>query len=315
MSSVVHGQFVSEVELGRGGLLVAPPPDGSRATFPRSVALEMFESSDAVEGHYEYAVFGLGVATLLPPSIPGGPSSPASPSAPSTSAPPAAASTASTSSSTTAPPTTTTTTTTTTTRPPSTSTTAAPASTTTSVPGPPPLPVYERRLAWVGIVFGGLCPPTASSGGKPVEDATEVAVLIDATNGRDVIAYTADAAAAGTSCDGPAAAAPALARPDELESVPWQPVGPASTAVEVTVPACGHYDGWTELDPSAAHPAVQVVASVPFDPLCGTTGAQVVSVDDVIPLGSSQQQVPHAPIGALHTLNVLPGGSHTAVAG
>ena len=44
-----------------------------------------------------------------------------------------------------------------------------------------------------------------------------------------------------------------VSRPTELVSVPWQPVGPASTAVRVTMPACGTYFGWTDVTgPGAA---------------------------------------------------------------
>lgn len=127
-------------------------------------------------------------------------------------------------------------------------------------------------------------------------------MLIDAATGHDVIAYTNGGAA---SCNGQLGA-PMLVRPNQLVSVPWQPVNPASTAVKVTVPPCGNYVGWTQVTGFAAQPAVQVVASVPFDPLCAARGTQVVSADDVIPLGPAGQAVPHAALGPLDSLRVLP---------
>jgi hypothetical protein len=158
----------------------------------------------------------------------------------------------------------------------------------------------------VGITWGGLqaCPGTTTSGGKLQTDTAEVAVLIDAVTGHDVIAYTSGADA---SCGGPAGT-PTVVRPNELTSVSWQPVGPTSTAVRVTVPPCGRYDGWTQVAGPGPQPAVQVVASVPFDPLCGASSTQVEDVDDIVPLGSSQQQTPHAAVGPVDELRVLPGG-------
>jgi hypothetical protein len=78
--------------------------------------------------------------------------------------------------------------------------------------------------------------------------------------------------------------------------------------VRVTVPPCGRYDGWTQLVDTGAQLAVQVLASVPFDPLCTASSTQVEDVDDVVPLGSAQQQVQHAALGSVDELRVLPGG-------
>jgi len=131
-----------------------------------------------------------------------------------------------------------------------------------------------------------------------------VAVVIDALTGHDVLAYTNGLP---TSCGAPASS-PAVVRPNEVVSVGWAPVGPSSTAVRTTMPACAHYYGWTQVTGNSVQPAVQVLASVPFDPLCGETVPQSVDVDDVVPLGTAQNQVPHAALGPTQDLRVLPGG-------
>ena len=278
IASVSHGRFVTTVLLGRGDVLVTPPPDGARARLPETTAWSMFESSDSAQGAYAFAILGLAVATVVPTvplqapatalTVPGTSKAASPTSAPTTSAPT------------------------------STPTTAAP-------PTTPPLPSYNRRLAWVGIAWGGVraCPAAAASGNLQT-NTTEVAVLIDAVTGHDVIAYTSGTDA---SCTGPASA-PTVVRPNQVVSVPWQPIGPASTAVRVTVPPCGRYDGWTQLVDTGAQLAVQVLASVPFDPLCTASSTQVEDVDDVVPLGSAQQQVQHAALGSVDELRVLPGG-------
>ncbi len=140
---------------------------------------------------------------------------------------------------------------------------AAPAtsSTTSATTAPPPsttLPLYESRLAWVGIAWGADCPVRA--GGTRL--ATRyVAVVIDAKTGRSVVAYTSRSPLA---CTGPVLP-PSVTAPAELVSVPWAPLGPSSTSVRVTLPACGTYFGWTEV-PGTGVATVQVVARKPFDP-------------------------------------------------
>jgi hypothetical protein len=159
----------------------------------------------------------------------------------------------------------------------------------------------------VGITWGGerACTGTAAPEAKLQTNTTEVAVLIDATTGHDVIAYTSGADA---SCTG-SASAPTVVRPNEVVSIPWEPIGQASTAVHVTVPPCGRYDGWTQVVDPGDRLAVEVLASVPFDPLCAVSSARVEDVDDVVPLGSAQQQVQHAALGPVDELRVLPGGA------
>lgn len=271
-TAVVNGRFVTSVEMGHGTLLVTPPPDGARAAFSESKAWTIFQSADVTEGSYSFAVMGLALASLLPGST---------------------STTTKTS---------TTTTTTTTTTP--TTTTAAPTATTSTTAPPPALPTYERRLAWVGIAFGGPACPAGAQRPVGTSSSTQVAVMIDATNGHDVLAFTGDS---GLSCNA-APGTPTVVRPNELESVPWQPVGPASTAVQATVPACGHYVGWTEVAGPTSQSAIEVVASVPFDSLCSSSAPLQVTVDDVVPLGSSPQQLAHASLGPVQSLRVLPGG-------
>ncbi len=168
-------------------------------------------------------------------------------------------------------------------------------------PTAPPLPRYDHRLAWVGIAWGANCPSASgrSSGGP----TRYVAVVLDAETGRSAIAYTSRGPA---SCGGPVLA-PNVSRPDELVSVPWQAVGPTSTAVHVTLPACSTYFGWTEL-PGPGAGSIQVVARVPFDPACGTTAAGSQVVDNVVPLGAQQTHVVHAVLGSVDGLHTLPGG-------
>jgi hypothetical protein len=127
---------------------------------------------------------------------------------------------------------------------------------------------------------------------------------MDADTGHDVVAYTSTT---GASCSSETSE-PTVVRPDQLVSVPWHPVGPDSTAVSVTVPPCGSYDGWTQVAGTTSQPAVQVVASVPFDPTCAASAPESIAVDDVVPLGSAQSQLPHAALGPVDELKVLPGG-------
>jgi hypothetical protein len=130
-----------------------------------------------------------------------------------------------------------------------------------------------------------------------------VAVVFDADTGRSAVAYASRGPA---SCSGPVLA-PSVSRPDELVSVPWQPVGASSTAVRVTMPACSAYFGWTEV-PGTGDGSIQVVASTPFDPECGSTAPTVQVVDNVVPLGNSQAQLLHAPLGPVDGLRTLAGG-------
>jgi hypothetical protein len=155
-------------------------------------------------------------------------------------------------------------------------------------------------LAWVGIAWGADCPERA---GAPRLATRYVAVVIDADTGRSVIAYMSRSSVA---CSGPVLPA-SVSRPNELVSVPWQPQGPTSTAVRVTLPACATYFGWTEV-PSPSAASVQVVASKPFDPDCGSTATTVQTVDNVVPLGAAQSKVPHAALGPVDGLRTLPGG-------
>jgi hypothetical protein len=155
-------------------------------------------------------------------------------------------------------------------------------------------------LAWVGIAWGADCPERA---GAPRLATRYVAVVIDADTGRSVIAYMSRSSVA---CSGPVLPA-SVSRPNELVSVPWQPQGPTSTAVRVTLPACATYFGWTEV-PSPSAASVQVEASKPFDPDCGSTATTVQTVDNVVPLGAAQNKVPHAALGPVDGLRTLPGG-------
>jgi hypothetical protein len=284
LSSVVRGRFVSIVDIDSGGLQVEPAgkttPHISVAT-----ATAMFNAADVVDGPYRFSVIGLGVVTLSPRL-----------SATTTSVP--AVGGAATEQSSTSVATTSTTTTTTTTAPNAATTTTAPNATTTTTTTP--LPRYDNRLAWVGIAWGADC-PTGTGGSRASNRYT--AVVFDAETGRSVLAYTSRGA---STCNGPIQP-PTISRPAELVSVPWQPVGPSSTAVRVTMPACGTYFGWTAI-PGPTTASIQVVARSPFDPACGSQASFTQIVDDVVPLGNSQTQVPHAEVGPIDGLRTLPGG-------
>jgi hypothetical protein len=166
------------------------------------------------------------------------------------------------------------------------------------------LPRYHRRLAWVGITWGapGACPGSTTT--QPSSDAAPsyVAVIIDARTGHQVIAYRSG----GSSPCASGIGTPVVTEPNELLSVSWQVVGPGSTAVQIEVPACGHYYGWTQLPAAGNAVTIQVVVSVPFDPTCGATMPQSQTVDQVVPLGSGQGLVAHAPVGPVQALEALP---------
>jgi hypothetical protein len=76
--------------------------------------------------------------------------------------------------------------------------------------------------------------------------------------------------------------------------------------VQIQIPACGHYYGWTQVPTTGGNQAVQVVVAVPFDPTCGSTVVQSQSVDQVVPLGSGQALTGHAPLGPVDALQALP---------
>jgi hypothetical protein len=129
-----------------------------------------------------------------------------------------------------------------------------------------------------------------------------VAIVIDARTDHRVLAYTSGGS---SPCTGATETAH-VTEPNELLSVPWLPVGPSSTAVQIQIPACGHYYGWTQVPTPGGGQAVQVVAAVPFDPTCGATVAQSQSVDQVVPLGSGPGSTDHAPLGPVEALQALP---------
>lgn len=301
LSSVAGGRFVSRVELDHGNLVVTPAPK-TRPRLSATQADALFRAADVVNGAYRFAVLGLGLATVSP-DVPVATTSPTG----TTTTTGAGSGTSSTSSSTTTtrPPTATTTTTTAATSSTTASVpTASTGSTTTTLIAPPttaaPLPRYDSRLAWVGIAWGADCP--ARAGG--VRLATRyVVVVIDADTGRNVLAYISRSS---VTCTGPVLP-PSTSTPDELVSVPWVPLGPTSTAVHVTLPACSTYFGWTEV-PGQGAASVQVVARKPFDSNCGSDTATTLTVDDVVPLGPAQTHVPHAPLGPVQGLRTLPGG-------
>jgi hypothetical protein len=300
-ASVESGRFVQSVELAGKTLEVSPPPKSASPSVTLAQATALFDADYAFSGTYAYDIVGLGNATLDEPETQ---SSLSSARSTTTTTAPKTTTTSTTKpkTTTTAPPTTTTTTTTTAPPPPppttttsapaapTTTTTTAPAPTTTTAPPAPVLPSYDRRLAWVGIAVGQA---PACAGGTPAI----VAMVIDAYTGHDVLQVTDG---------GCRSVGPSVARPDELESIPWTLVGPTSTAVDVTIPACGFYVGWTELTVKTAT-LIQVQAVAPYDPQCRatTTAAKVVSL--VVPLGSTSTSVPHAPIGPVDNLDVLPG--------
>jgi len=122
-------------------------------------------------------------------------------------------------------------------------------------------------------------------------------MVIDAYSGHDVLQIEVPGG-----CGGPGT--PAISRPYELESVPWSPVSQSSTAIAVRIPACGVYVGWTELTGTSS--AIQVQAAVPYDPRCRSTATDSRIVDLVVPLGPSQNTVPHAALGGIDHLDVLP---------
>jgi hypothetical protein len=68
------------------------------------------------------------------------------------------------------------------------------------------------------------------------------------------------------------------------------------------------YYGWTQVATTGGSPAVQVVVAVPFDPQCGATASQSQAIDQVVPLGSGQGLVAHAPVGPVQALQALPSG-------
>jgi hypothetical protein len=306
ITAVVKSRFADLVDLDNGDLVVAPPPTTARATVTESQADAMFEAADAVQGPYEFAILGLGLVTVAPRVENPAPTT-TSPPVSSGSAPTTAPSTTTPLPSTTTTPTTSPASTPTTTSPASTTTTAGPTTTTGAGGANPPLtllPSYRNRLAWVGIVWGptGACPGSTTTEPAAARSTTYVAIVIDAHTGQRVIAYRSGGLSA---CTG-ATQVPTVTKPNELLSVPWQPVGPASTAVQIQVPACGHYYGWTQVPTTGGGLADQVVVSVPFDPACGSTVPQTQAVDQVVPLGSGQGLVNHAPVGPVRSLEALP---------
>jgi len=301
LSSVVKGRFIARVELDHGTLAVVPA--GKRkARLPMQVAEAMFRAADVVDGTFRFEVFGLGVVTLSPRESAQTPTgtqpttTSGVPSAVATTTTTGAANSAATSTTATA----TNGTTTTAGEPGTTGPTGATTGSTGTAPPTPPLPRYVDRLAWVGIAWGAGC-PGGTGGAAP--GTQYVAVVLDAQTGASVLAYTSR----GTPPCGGTIQPPSVTRASELVSVPWQPVGPASTAVRVTVPACGTFFGWTDVTGAGTAP-VQVVAQKPFDPECGSNAPVVQVVSDVLPLGKAQAQVPHAVLGPVDVLRTLAGG-------
>ncbi len=276
---MAKARYVSTVLVDNGALQI-DPAGGATPGISISRADAMFRAADAVEGDRGFAIFGLGVATV------------------SKSVPVASSAGLTTTTTPPAPPGATTTGPTTTTTPSTTTTTGA----TETQPG---VPTYDHRLAWVGIVWDAdqACGSTSTTRPPPPHTSKYVAVLLDAHTGRDALAYSS----ATETCGG-SRRAPTVSRPTELQSVPWQPVASASTAVHATLPACSEYAGWTQVSqPGSASTAVEVVARVPYDPACGSTSAHDVIVDDVVPLGADQQaQLTHASIGPVDALHALP---------
>lgn len=292
LSSVVRGRFVSRVELDNGDLVVAPA-GRRKALVSAQSAQAMFRAADVVDGSYRFAVFGLGVVTLSPQvSTPTTAPAPTTPTSVAPSLPPGTTTTAAPTTSETGA------------TPPadSTATTASPgttATTATTAPASSLLPRYDDRLAWVGIAWGASCPGQA---GGTAPGTRYVAVVLDAQTGRSVLAYTSQSAPA---CGGPVQP-PSVTLPTELVSVPWQAVGPTSTAVRVTIPACATFFGWTDVTGPAPAP-IQVVAQEPFDPACGSSASSVEVVGSVVPLGKVQAQIPHAVLGPVDVLRTLAG--------
>jgi len=168
-TSVVRSRFAVSIDLDRKGLLVTPPPKRAAPTVTESDAEAMFEATDAVKGPYAFAIFGLGVVTV-------------------------AARVENPTTTTTSPP------------PPSTGPRRrcpdhrptssnnhgdhndghrASATTAPSSPAPSPLPIYRRRLAWVGIVWGATqtCPGSTTTLPAPPSTTMYVAIVIDARTG------------------------------------------------------------------------------------------------------------------------------------
>jgi hypothetical protein len=271
-SSVAAARYVLSVDIDGGLLEVSPPPKDSQPTITATQAASLFDADVNFSGTYAFDLIGLGTATIIQP---GSPTSPETPTSSDTS--PATSDPATTTSSTTAPGTT-----------PATTgvptTTTVPPTTTTTIP---PFPVYDRRLAWVGIAVGQQ--PSCATG-----PPATLAVVIDAYTGQDVLAV------AGGACGSPA---PTVARAAELESVPWTIVGPSSTAIVARIPACGSYVGWTATGTGAL---IEVQAQAPYDPECGATATTEKVINLVVPLGSTNSGVPHAPLGPIDNLDVLP---------
>ncbi len=288
-SSVVAGRFVSRVELD-GGALTVDPAGKSKPRLSEKVAEAMFRAAQVVAGSYRFSIFGLGVVTLSPQVA----------QATTTTGPATGSSTPGTTPATTSQSTTTTTTTTSTTT--TTTTSATPSSTSTTLTTAPTAapPRYDMRLAWVGIAWGADCPPGLGTTRLPTR---YVAVVLDADTGHSVIAYTSRSAIA---CGGPVQP-PSVSQPTELVSAPWQPVGPTSTAVQVTMPPCSTYYGWTDVAGTSAA-VVEVVVQTPFDPGCGSKAPLVVAVDDVVPLGGAQTLISHAAVGPIDALRTLAAG-------
>ncbi len=314
--SVRAGRFVESVQLGDKVLEVNPAPQQPAPPVTAAQASSMFEAYDAFNGIYKFDMLGLGDATLnqtspqttsyMVPSAYVVPSGDAVLSTtttvrklpPTTTTHPTTTTTAPHVTTTTAPPPSTTTTTAPppSTSPPSTSpsvpTTTTPLQTTTTAPTTTttmPAPrLYDGTLAWVGIAVG-------QNPGCPGKTPATVAIVINAETGQDVVAV------ATGGCD---TTPPVITvHPIELESVPWSPVGNASTAIVAQVPGCGTYVGWTELTVGGSTDT-QVEAAVPYNPRCANPGPVQKIVNLVVPMGGGQS-VPHAPLGPVDNLDVL----------
>ena len=281
VAAVARQHFVATVELDQGDFEVDPPGRDTPGV-PASRAEAMFRGADAVMGDHGFAVFGLGVATV---------SSGVAVSGDTTSA--------------TAPTTATAPTSTGATGVPSPTTTVSPTSATGQTGAPGSVAGYDHRLAWVGIVWNAAPCPASSPRSRDGSgsESRYVAVVFDARTGHDALSYRS-----GTSACGAPSGPPTVFRPDELVSVAWHPVGPASTAVVVTLPPCGSYTGWTQVSTPGGGPgAVEVVARSPFDPRCGANSDRSEIVDDVVPLGNGQAQLAHAAMGPVDALRTLTG--------
>ena len=95
-----------------------------------------------------------------------------------------------------------------------------------------------------------------------------------------------------------------MSAPQELVSVPWQPVGSDQHGRAVTIPPCGAYYGWTELPETTQGTTVEVIASVPFDATCANAASSSDTVDSVVPLGQGAA-IAHAPTGPVDALDAL----------